>query len=402
MLNRRRVLAGLSSVAVVTRSGVAFGQSKPPIKLGALLPISGFGASYGTLFHTAVRLGVEDVNKKGGINGSPIQLMVEDDQFQATQSVLLFRRLAGENVSCVIGPISGTGWENVAPIANAMRVPALNYSALKPGISIKPYALRIHPADDTLVPEGVAEFAKKFPNVKKIVVAGDVQEASAAAGIQILAASAAKHGITVLDTLTYQSRTTDFSPIVIKMRNLDPDAIFISSHVGTSLPLLKEMETQGLKKPALATALVWGGTNFVLAVGSAGEQLYCIGFNTNDPLPDNPMQASYSERFLKATLETNLQQPANVGNTTVAYDAVNLFASILRDAGIDGTKDVSAIRQALVTGLGNLKQWKGINDFRMRDTGDGHIQGHLLKADVANKRWVFALPPNERLQRSAG
>jgi branched-chain amino acid transport system substrate-binding protein len=396
MLNRRHVLAGLSAAAVAGTKGVAFAQAKPPIKIGALLPMTGFGASYGTLFQTAVKMGVDDVNKAGGINGSPIELLIEDDQFQATQSVLLFRRLAGENAAAVVGPISGTGWENVAPIANSMKVPALNYSALKPGISMKPYALRIHPSDDTLIPEAVAEFAKLFPNAKKIVVAGDMQEASAAAGVELFASTAAKLGMQVLDKLTYQSKTTDFSPLVIKMRSLEPDAVFISSHVPTSLPLLKEMEAQGIKKPVLASALVWGGTNFVLAIGSAGDNLYCVGFNTNEPSETNPLQKSFTERYLQATLNTNLQQPANVGNVTVAYDAISLIADILKRSGVDGTKSIDAIRQVLMTELNKMKDWNGINALHMRDTGDGHIQGHVLKADVPNKRWVYALPVSQR------
>ena len=53
------------------------------------------------------------------------------------------------------------------------------------GISAPPYALRIAPPDDTAIPEGVAEFIKLFPNVKKIAIAGDAQEASGAAGMEL-------------------------------------------------------------------------------------------------------------------------------------------------------------------------------------------------------------------------
>jgi len=58
----------------------------------------------------------------------------------------------------------------VVPLANAMKTPALNFTALKPGISKKPFALRIHPNDAMMIPEGVSQFLKKFPNVKTVVV----------------------------------------------------------------------------------------------------------------------------------------------------------------------------------------------------------------------------------------
>ncbi|MEO8523410.1 MAG: ABC transporter substrate-binding protein [Caldimonas sp.] len=374
----------------------AIAQGKPPIKVGAILPMTGFGATYGELFHAAVALAVDELNAKGGVNGSQIQLIVTDDQLAAPQSVLLFRRLVSDNVVAVIGPVSGTSWENVAPIANQMKTPALNFSAIKPGITVKPYALRTAMASDTLADDGIAEFVKKFPSVKRIVVTGDVQEASGQAGMEEWKKAAAKAGLQLLDVVEYQTKTTDFAPVVSKIRSLNPDAVFTCSLVPTSLPLIKELETQRFDKPVLDCGLITAG-NFIHAVGGSMKNIYSVNIGSNEPDPDNPNRELFIKSFLKRTAETTkLPQPANVSNTSVAYDTLMLLADIMKRKGIDGNTPAEKARELIKEGLAETKTYNGVNQIRMRDTGDGYIVGHLLQADPQAKVWRYALPPDQR------
>src|ERR1039458_10232562 len=237
MTNRRRFAAGCAVLIGVIASSALFAADKPPIKIGASLPLSGFQTPNGTMYRIGITMAIDDVNRADGVVAS-------------------------------LGPISGTTWENVAPLANSMNAPVLNWTALKPGISKKPYALRLHPPDDMMVPEGVAEFLKKFPKVKKIVVAGDLKEASGASGINEFQAAAKAHGLQILDTVGFDTRTTDFSPTAIKIRGLAPDAIFLSAFPPNVLAVLNELDTQGFQAPVLVNALIWPG-NFPQVV-SAG------------------------------------------------------------------------------------------------------------------------------------
>ena len=364
--------------------------------------MTGIGAVYGVLYNAALAMAVDDVNASGGINGSPLQLQQEDDQLQPAQSVLLFRKLASEGAVVELGPLTGTSWETVGPIANAMKMPAICFTASKAGISAPPYALRIAPPDDTALPEGVAEFLKAFPNVKRIAIAGDAQEASGAAGMELFAKYAKERGLEVVETAAYQTRTTDFSPDAIKIRGAKPDAVFVSSLGPTSLPFVKELEVQGFDKPILLNSLVWAGAGFIHSVGSAGKRVYTIGFSTNDPDPANPKYTDYVQRFLDRTKKTtNLPQPVNVCNTTLAYDTVMLVAEILRKAGVDGTTSVDKARETIKTALEATRVYQGINKITMRDTGDGHVKCHLLKANPEIRQWEYALAPDQRISEPA-
>ena len=89
---KRRTLVAALSVAVASAFALpAFAQSKPPIKLGHIAIMTGPASSYGKLQEVIVKIAVEDINAKGGVNGSLVQLQTEDSQLDPGQAVLLFR-----------------------------------------------------------------------------------------------------------------------------------------------------------------------------------------------------------------------------------------------------------------------------------------------------------------------
>jgi len=57
----------------------AFGQAKP-YKIGTLQPLSGAGAAGGKTALVGTQMAVDRINKSGGINGRPIELIVADDE----------------------------------------------------------------------------------------------------------------------------------------------------------------------------------------------------------------------------------------------------------------------------------------------------------------------------------
>jgi len=85
-VDRRRFL-GLSAAAGAVGASMlvpppwrdAFGQTRP-YKIGALQPLTGAAASGGRMALIGTELAVRRINASGGINGRPVELVVEDDQ----------------------------------------------------------------------------------------------------------------------------------------------------------------------------------------------------------------------------------------------------------------------------------------------------------------------------------
>jgi len=57
----------------------AFGQARP-YKIGTIQPLSGAGAAGGKTALVGVAMAVDRINKSGGINGRPIELVIADDE----------------------------------------------------------------------------------------------------------------------------------------------------------------------------------------------------------------------------------------------------------------------------------------------------------------------------------
>src|SRR2546426_10863430 len=100
----RRQLLQASGTAGLVLSAPAFlrAQSKEPIPIGTLCPLTGAGGSYGPDMQRAVVAGGGRINKAGGISGRPVALFHEDDQTNAEAGVRAARKLIDVNKGVAI------------------------------------------------------------------------------------------------------------------------------------------------------------------------------------------------------------------------------------------------------------------------------------------------------------
>ena len=392
--SKRKLLAISTAVAASLLAGTAMAQQKPPIKLGLITAMTGPFASYGRIQDLVSKLAAEDINAKGGINGSLLQLDVADAQADPGQAVLLFRKFASDGYMGVVGPLTGTQWETVSPVANQANMPAISVNAIKPGITVKPWTIRLQPPDDTVMPEGMRDFMKAYPNTKKVVIVADVREASSKAAADAYADLAKKAGLEVLETVEFSSRATDLSAAAIQIKSLNPDAILAAAFPAQAMLLAKDLTTQGVTAPILNTAILWSGP-FINMVGDLGRNWHVMGWSTNDAGPtsyiNDPVYSTIVKRVL-AKADAQLGMPPNVANWSLSYDGVLLYADIMRRTGIDGNTDPKKARETIKDEFLKLKTFAGAYKYTMRDTGDAHIPATVLAADVPKKQWKFLLP----------
>lgn len=390
---RKRAFVGCAVAALTLGlgQGIALAQGqKPPIKLGLITPLTGPLASYAKAQITVMKIAVEDVNAKGGINGSQLQLDIEDSSTDPGQAVLLFRKFAGEGYFAVVGPMTGTQWETVSPLANRIQMPAIAVNAVKPGITVRPWTIRMTPADDTMMPESIADFLKAYPKVKKVVIMADVREASSKASADAYAKLAKQHGLEVVDTVEFSSHATDFSAAAIQIKSRNPDAILAAAFPAQAMLIAKDLKTQRVDVPVLNTSILWPGP-FVNNVGENGRNWHVMGFSTNDAGPPGTNVAIYSslvQRALKRA-DPSIGVPFNVANWPHSYDAVLLFADMARRLGLDGSTPPAKAREAIKGEFVKLKNFSGAFKYTFRENGDAHIVSTVLQVDPDRKVWKF-------------
>ena len=101
-------------------------QSKTPYKIVGIFPLTGYLSWLGEYKKKGSELKVELINKAGGINGRPLELVVYDDQSSPeTGSRVAQRLVSKDGVIAMIGtasvPISGA----VASIGNRYKIPTI-------------------------------------------------------------------------------------------------------------------------------------------------------------------------------------------------------------------------------------------------------------------------------------
>ena len=380
--------AALLATALLATAPPALAQGKPPILIGHVGINSGPAGSYGRMQFIMVQLAADDINAKGGINGSKLVVETADAELDPAKAVLRLRDFYRAGAAAVVGLMSGGQWEATAPLANQLKIPAVTATASKPGITVRPWSLRLGPADDTSVAGAFAAVREKMPNVKKIAILSDMRQASGAAAAKLFEETAAKLGIEVVGTKEFTTGSTDLSPLAISVKSMDVDLIVVNAVIPQALLLANEFRKQGIKTPVLANSFIWPG-NFVSAVGEAGANWYTWGWNTNTQTGgDAKLFADVSRRFIEvAGRDPTLG--VNIANTTNAYDAVTMIAEIMKAAKVDGATPIEKTREAIKDGFMATREYHGLLNHKITPAGDEIQEVRLLRPDLATKSWKF-------------
>ena len=96
-----------------------------PLRIGFLGGLSGRVADLGIGGRNGATLAVELRNQTGGINGRPIELIVEDDQQDADVARQAVARLLAGKVEVIIGPMTSSMAVAVLPLLNDTAIPLI-------------------------------------------------------------------------------------------------------------------------------------------------------------------------------------------------------------------------------------------------------------------------------------
>ena len=134
----RKILSAAFAVSIFAAAGHAAAQGAP-IKIGAILPLTGSGASYGVWMKGGAEMAAEDINAAGGIAGRKLEVIYEDHAADASKAVTAMRRL----VEVEKVPFSLTSYSAptlaVQPIAVQNKVVLMNGGGQSDNLANKDY-----------------------------------------------------------------------------------------------------------------------------------------------------------------------------------------------------------------------------------------------------------------------
>lgn len=262
------VLAVIIIIIAVSRTpagGPAPSASLPEgaIKIGAVVPLTGDAAAYGIPLQRAALLAVEEINQSGGIKGHPLEIIWEDGKCEAKDATTAAQRLININqVKIIFGGACSSETLAMAPLAEAAKVLVISPSATSPDITTAgDFIFRTSPSD-AAAGDVAATYAYNKMNARRAAVLSETKDYTQGLRRVFTEKFTALGGAIVADE-TYNTGDTDMRTQILKIKNANPDAIYILPQTpAPGVLILKQLTANGVET-GLITAEVMIGRNIV-------------------------------------------------------------------------------------------------------------------------------------------
>jgi len=317
-------------------------RAAEPIKLGALLSVTGPAAFLGAPEANTLRMLVDEANAKGGILGRQVQLIVKDTAGSPEKAISFAKQLIEEeHVFAIIGP--ATSGETMAVKALAEESKTLLLSCAAAEVIVQPVAPHVF---KTAQKDSHAA-TKIFQQMQamKIVRIGVLTSNTGfgKAGKEQIEKLAPQFGIQVVASEVYDKAATDLTAEVTKLKAAKVEAILNWSIEPAQAIAIKNIRQLGLTVPIFQSH-GFGNIEYAKAAGAAAEGvLFPAGrLHVADQLPaGHPQRAvlvSYRDAY-----ERRFKEDAS-GFGGYAHDAFLILRSAIeRTGGTDREKVRAAI-----------------------------------------------------------
>jgi branched-chain amino acid transport system substrate-binding protein len=232
-----------------------------PIRIGYCLSLTGPLAGNSLSARLAHDIWREDINRRGGLLGQPVELICYDDRADATHVPGLYKRLMDEDkVDLVIG---GYGTNSLLPamplimerqrffvglmglgVNNALAYP--NYFAMIP----------TGPDPNAALTEGFFELAaeqRPRPLTVALVSADAEFSRNPVLGAK---ANAEKYGFRIVHESTYPLSTQNFKPVLDAVAESSCDLLFLCSYLEDSIGLVRAIHAHPFRPKMVGAGMI--------------------------------------------------------------------------------------------------------------------------------------------------
>ena len=330
----RRLLV-VSAIFLVSSCCVIAG-----VRIGAVTCLTGALSTFGVSSVQGAKLAVEDINDSGGLLGEPIELIVEDNGSKAGEAATIARKfISQDKVAAILGDLTSSATMEVAPLAQAAKIPLLTPSATNVAITrIGTYIFRSC-FIDPFTGKVMARFALDHLHATRAVLLTDVKQDYSVGVSDAIRNYLTENGGEIIASISYSSGDTDFRTQLTEVRGERPDVIFLPAYYTEAALILRQARQLGISAPFVGGE-GWDSPALVGVAGkSADGNYYTNHFSAADP----------SER-VKAFVERYRAKYHATPDALAAlwYDGARLLFFAVKRAG---SADPEKIRKALASTL---------------------------------------------------
>jgi len=331
------------AVGAALALGTLAAMAADPIKIGSVLSVTGPAAFLGDPELKTLQMYVEDINKKGGVLGRPLELVHYDDGSDAGKANGFGKRLIDDDkVDIIVGGTTTGATMSMVPLVEKAGVPFISLAGAVVIVEpVKKWVFKT-PHTDRMAAEKVFEDMKKR-GLTKVALFSE-SSGFGQSGKKETEGVAAKYGITLVANETYGPKDTDMSPQLTKIRNTPGvQAVFIFG-----LGQGPAIATKGYKQLGMTLPLYHAhgvaSDEFIKLAGPAAEgvRLPSSALLIADKLAANDPQKTVTEAYANAYKAKWQGEVSAFGGH--ALDGLMLAVDAIKRAG---STDKAKVRDAI-------------------------------------------------------
>jgi branched-chain amino acid transport system substrate-binding protein len=351
--------------------------AKEPIKIGVFLPMTGNVSAFGQMEWLGIKTAHQMMGK---ILGREVKLILEDTKSEETEAALAVERLIEQHqvVGIIGGAISGSALAG-GSVAEKNGIPLISPSATNLLVTQgKKYVFRAC-FDDAFQSQVAARQARIAMGASTAAVVVDIAQAEYSVGLGNLFLKAfGEMGGKVLVTAYIQTGDRDFRSQLSKVREANPDIIYVPNYYTENALLTKQARDLGMKMPILMA----DGAQVPALIETGGKAVEGVHFTAHFNL--EAVSTDLGRRFA-ANFKKQYKKDVDAFGALGADAYFILVGAIERAKSTEGDK----VRTALT---GN-KNFKGVTG-PIKINEDGNTVKPLVINRVKNGRFTYVTTVN--------
>jgi len=326
-------------VSLSCQSGGARQKDHSTIKLGYFGDLSGPTLNFGISGRNGVLMAVDEINQAGGIDGRPLDVVIEDDQGSPEKAAAQTAKLIDiDRAVAVIAGGTSSNSRAAAPKAQVSAIPMISPSSTDPAVTqIGDFIFRAC-FIDAFQGEVMARFASNTLKAHKAAILLDFNSSYSRGLADFFELSFTRLGGQVVSKQSYTQGDRDFRGQLNTVHTAGPDVIFVPGYYGDVALIARQARQLGFNQPLLGGD-GWDAPELWDLAGDAVNGSY---ISSHYSIED---QSPIVQRFVREYKQRygNLAPDAHAA---LAYDATRLLADALQRAGsTEGPKLRDALAQ---------------------------------------------------------
>src|SRR5438067_9571000 len=315
----------------------AAAQAQDTIKVGVITDRVGVSKPYAEPATEGIIFGANELNKKGGVLGRRLELLIEDDQSKPDVSAALARKLIDQGAVFILSVSLSPATQQQQTVTMEARTPQMTPMNSADYLTTQldnPYFWQTGPLGSVQIATLLAH--AKAKNLKRVALITDNSELGQAIA-KAFRAGLEKSGIQIVDDEVVSNGSTTATPQMQKIRVANPEALFVAGVVtATNVLIFKAYRELGLKFPIHASYNLSVPIYMTAAKGLVNGITFVDAYD-----PDKPEVKAFEAAYRKETGK----EPVNLNG--YGYDGIHLVAEAIKKAGSTDKEKVRAAMQSL-------------------------------------------------------